>query len=71
MPKPVSLRYVPHLPDLVPPEQYPDVDRKKVHVRIEMTDEGLEILADSMFPHLLESLLERLDPEEIEAVLCG
>jgi hypothetical protein len=60
------------LPDLIQPEEYPrDPDGKRVRVQIRCTADGVEILADAMRPIAVERLLESLDPEEIEQMLCG
>jgi hypothetical protein len=68
----LKTRYVDHLPDLMSWDDYEVVDQKKtVKIRITVTDDGLEILGDSPYPHLLEQLLQELDPEVIEMMLCG
>ena len=64
-------QYVPHLPDLITPEDYRHHERKKIRVRIRVTDEGLEILGDSMYPVLLEKLLADTGARRIQSVLCG
>ncbi len=69
IPKP---KFVTHLPDLRTAEDYaapPDV--KKVRVRITFTGEGVEILADSPYPALLEELLAQAGADEVEKMLCG
>lgn len=68
-PKP---RYVTHLPDLMTAEDYQTAHmEKKVRLRITVTEQGIEILGDSAYPHLLEDLLARIGAEEMEVVLCG
>ena len=77
MSKPVSpqrprTRFVEHLPDLITPEDYLDPpDRKKIRIRITITNQGIEILGDRMYAPLLEELLARTDATEIERMLCG
>jgi len=66
------IRFVEHLPDLITPEDYQDSpDKKKIRIRITLTDEGVEILGDSAYVNLLDELLAKLDPKEIEKTLCG
>ncbi|MGK7874146.1 MAG: radical SAM-modified peptide, FtsH ternary system-associated [Xenococcaceae cyanobacterium] len=65
-------RFVPHLPDLITEEDYLDSpEQQKIRVRIELTDQGVEILGDSMYAHLVEELLTQLGADEIERMLCG
>jgi hypothetical protein len=65
-------RFVPDLPDLIPPEDYPsDPDGRRVRLRIRITDDRVEILGDAMRPQVLERLLEELGAEVIEQMLCG
>ena len=66
-----STDFVSHLPNLIPPEEYGAHDRKKIRVRIRATEEGLEILGDSMYPALLEKLLADAGARRIQSVLCG
>jgi hypothetical protein len=67
-----SLRFVSMLPDLIVTEDYnKGPEQKKIRVRIEMTEKGIEILADSPFPGLLDELLEMIGAKEIERMLCG
>ncbi|MDJ0680789.1 MAG: hypothetical protein QNJ18_13090 [Xenococcaceae cyanobacterium MO_167.B52] len=64
--------FVSHLPDLIKEEDYLEcTEQKKIRLRIDMTDDGVEILGDSMYAHLVEELLAQLGPEEIERMLCG
>jgi len=46
-------------------------ERKLVRFRLTVTDQGLEIIGDSPYPHLLEELLAKLDPARLEMMLCG
>jgi hypothetical protein len=65
-------RFVEHLDDLIHPEDYPsDPQGRRVRLRIRTTEDGVEVLADAMRPAELEKLLEELDPEAIEQMLCG
>jgi hypothetical protein len=65
-------RFVNHLPDLMTEEDYCDSsEQAKIRVRIEMTNEGVEILGDSMYAYLVEELLVELGADEIEKMLCG
>jgi hypothetical protein len=65
------LRFVGHLPDLITDADYLEPERKRVRLRITVTDDGIEILADSMYAPLLEELLGRAGADEIERMLCG
>lgn len=65
------LRFVAHLPDLITDEDYLQPEVKRVRLRITVTDEGIEILGDSMYAPLLEKLLAQVGAEEIERMLCG
>lgn len=66
------IAFVSQLPDLVTPEDYQESHHRKiVRFRLTVTDAGLEIIGDSLYPHLLEELLKELGPEVIEMVLCG
>lgn len=65
-------RFVAQIPDLIHPEDYPsDPLGSRIRLRIRVSAEGVEILGDAMCPALLEELLEALEPEVIEAMLCG
>jgi hypothetical protein len=65
-------RFVQHLPDLIHPEDYAgDLEGRRVRVRIRATEQGVELLGDAMRPDELEKLLESLDAEVIEQMLCG
>jgi hypothetical protein len=67
-----TMTYVNHVPDLMTWDDYEVAHRRKlVRFRLRVTDEGLEIIGDSSYPHLLEELLEVLSPEAIEMMLCG
>ncbi len=64
--------YVNHIPDLMTWDDYEvSHERKLVRFRLTVTDNGLEIIGDSPYPHLLEELLAKLDPAMVEMMLCG
>ncbi|HEY6190516.1 MAG TPA: radical SAM-modified peptide, FtsH ternary system-associated [Pyrinomonadaceae bacterium] len=69
--RPPLLRFVANLPDLITEEDYLQPEVKRVRLRITVTDEGIEILGDSMYAPLLERLLAQVGAEEIERMLCG
>lgn len=65
-------RFVPELPDLIGPEEYPDhPDGRLVRLRISVSEDGVEILGDAFRPEVLEAILDGLGPDEIEQMLCG
>ncbi|MBD0421494.1 radical SAM-modified peptide, FtsH ternary system-associated [Streptomyces sp. NPDC052309] len=65
-------RFVPDLPDLIDAGEYDDhPDGRLVRLRITWDDKGVEVLGDAFRPDALEALLERMDPEAIEQMLCG
>jgi hypothetical protein len=65
-------RFVSDLPDLIDPAEYPDDPAgRRVRVRIRVGADGVEILGDAMNARALELLLEGLQPEAIEQMLCG
>lgn len=70
-----TIRFVPHLPDLMEREDYvadgTTPGQRTVKVRIEVTATGVSILADTQHPIKLEELLARLGVREIEQMLCG
>ncbi len=67
-----KIKYVEHIPDLMDWDDYEVADKKKVvRVQLRVTDEGLEIIGDSPYPHLLEDLLAGIDPKVLEMMLCG
>ncbi len=72
----VRLRYVGELEELLRPGDYdaPDAGRL-VRLRIQRTPGGVEVLADSPDPRLLDDLLGKLASDlgvdEMEALLCG
>ena len=48
-------RFVSHLPDLIKEEDYLEcTEQRKIRLRIDLTDEGVDILGDSMYAHLVE-----------------
>ena len=64
--------FVQHLPDLIHPNEYAsDPDGRKLRVRIAVTAEGLEIIGDAVRPECLEALLEALEAQIVEQMLCG
>jgi hypothetical protein len=68
----IELTFVNELPDLMTWEDYESADHRKiVRFRLKVTDQGLEIIGDSAYAHVLEKLLAELKPEKIEAMLCG
>ncbi len=72
----VRLRYVGELEELLRPGDYdaPDAGRL-VRLRIRRTSGGVELLADSPDPRLLDDLFGKLARDlgidELEALLCG
>lgn len=67
-----NYRFVADLPDLIDAAEYEDhPEGRLVRVRIQYSAAGVEILGDAFRPELLEELLERLEPPEIEQMLCG
>ncbi|ETR70525.1 MAG: hypothetical protein OMM_08753 [Candidatus Magnetoglobus multicellularis str. Araruama] len=67
-----EIKFVSHLPDLMTMEDYNEVsNKKKVRIRIQNTDSGIEIIGDSMHDYLLEDILARAGALKIERTLCG
>lgn len=65
-------QFVEHLPDLIQPTEYPtDPDGRRVRLRLQLTDNGVELLGDAMRPQELQSLFQQLDAKIIEQMLCG
>jgi hypothetical protein len=65
-------RFVPHLPDLIRPEDYAgDPAGRRVRLRVRATADGVEVLGDAVRPAALERLLEELGAAVIEQMLCG
>lgn len=65
-------RFVQELPDLIQPSDYgEDLSGRRLKFRIQVTEDGLELLGDAMRPVVLEKLLEDLGVEVIEQTLCG
>lgn len=65
-------RFVENLPDLIQPAEYADnPEGRLVRLRISVTGDGVEILGDAFRPEVLEEILRRLGPGEIEQMLCG
>jgi len=68
----ITIKYVPHLPDLITyADKINDNGRKKVKIRIEYTENGVEILGDSPYDQSLEDLLIQSGVKEIQKTLCG
>ncbi len=65
------VHYVDRLPDLMRPGDYGQSHRRKIRVEIRMTDKGVEILGDSMYPVLLEELFTRAGARKMKGMLCG
>ncbi|MCG8419471.1 MAG: hypothetical protein MJE77_16190 [Proteobacteria bacterium] len=64
--------FVDTLPDLITSNDYSDdPGGRRIRLRIRVTDQGLEVLGDTARPDELDRLLEQLDPEIIEQMLCG
>lgn len=64
--------FVGYLPDLIQPEEYANHPKGElVRLQIRLTPEGIEILGDAMRPDVLERLLNSLNVNEIEQMLCG
>ncbi len=65
-------KYTNHLPDLMTEDDYMKAsDQKRIRLQLKITDQGIEIIGDSQYPHLLDKILEALEPHQIEKVLCG
>ncbi|AFZ01306.1 radical SAM-modified peptide, FtsH ternary system-associated [Calothrix sp. PCC 6303] len=65
-------KFVAHLPDLITEEDYlANPQQKKIRVQININNEGVDVLGDSMYAHLIESLMTQLGAEEVERMLCG
>jgi hypothetical protein len=65
-------RVVPHLPDLISPEEYDAHPHGGlVRIRVAVRDGAVELLGDAIRPELLEGLLETLGGEIIEQMMCG
>nr|VFK60532.1 MAG: hypothetical protein BECKTUN1418F_GA0071002_12192 [Candidatus Kentron sp. TUN]VFK60920.1 MAG: hypothetical protein BECKTUN1418D_GA0071000_11392 [Candidatus Kentron sp. TUN]VFK69966.1 MAG: hypothetical protein BECKTUN1418E_GA0071001_12242 [Candidatus Kentron sp. TUN] len=67
-----EFHFVGQLEDLIRPEEYlEDTQGKRVRLRIRSTPQGVEIIGDAIRVRDLEEMLEKLEPEFIERVLCG
>jgi len=67
-----TIQLVNDIPDLITWDDYEEVEAKKlVRVQLRVTENGVELIADSPYPKLLEELLEKLGPEVIETLICG
>ena len=64
--------FVPQLPDLISTAEYPALESKRmIRIRIEVTDQGLSVIADSREPQLVDDLMAKIASGDIESVLCG
>jgi hypothetical protein len=64
--------FVPHLPDLITPEEYDaHPDGRLVRLEIRVTEDGVQILGDAFRPATLERLFTALGAGAIEEMLCG
>jgi hypothetical protein len=69
---PPRYRVVSSLPDLIEPGEYAEhPEGRLLRFRIQFDAEGVTVLGDAFRPQLLEALLESLEPEEIEQMMCG
>jgi len=67
-----DIKYVQDLPDLLTAEDYrQESSPKKIRLRIKTTEQGIDILGDSMYPEELEIMFRQLDAREIRMILCG
>lgn len=67
-----TYRLVDSLPDLIDADEYArHPEGRLVRLRLTWSAEGVEILGDAFRPDMLERLLERLGPDEIEQMMCG
>jgi hypothetical protein len=67
-----NIKFVQDLPGLLTAEDYRQESiPKKIRLRIKTTEQGIDILGDSMYPEELETLLRQLDAREIQMILCG
>lgn len=67
-----TIKIVPELPDLMQADDYRDAAiGKKVRFRLTLSDDGLEILGDSLYVEPLERLLRLTGNHSIERSLCG
>ena len=72
MPEQPAIAYVNNIPDLITGDDYAVIQQRKlVRFRLQVTDDGLEIIGDSPYPCLLDDLLEALSPQVVEKILCG
>jgi hypothetical protein len=75
MAKKPETRFVAYLPDLMQRDDYENdgsaPGKRTVKFRINITPEGVAILADTQHPLELDALLARLEVAAIEQTLCG
>jgi hypothetical protein len=71
-PDDVPFVFVPHLPDLISPQEYDaHPDGHLVRIEISVTDDGVRILGDAFRPAVVERLLAALGEGPIQEMLCG
>jgi hypothetical protein len=64
--------FVPHLPDLIDPSEYPDhPDGRLIRIEIRTSEQAVEILADGIRPASVEQLLAGIGGGPIDEMLCG
>ena len=69
---PAPFEFVPHLRDLIDPDEYAaHPEGKLVRLEIMVTDDGVEILGDAFRPAVLEALFTALGDGPIQEMLCG
>ena len=67
-----KIRYVPYLEDLMQEQDYEKPGNGKVvKIKITVNDQGVEVLGDSMYAKILETLLTEAGVKEIQKMLCG
>ncbi|WP_405641707.1 radical SAM-modified peptide, FtsH ternary system-associated [Streptomyces sp. NBC_00019] len=65
-------RFVEDLPDLIDASEYDEhPEGRLVRLRITWDEQGVQVLGDAFRPDLLEALLEKMGPDEVEQMLCG
>lgn len=69
---PPEFVFVPHLPDLITPEEYDDhPEGRLIRIKITASAEGVQVLGDGFRPAVVEQLLAALGGGPIEEMLCG
>ncbi|MCX5337735.1 radical SAM-modified peptide, FtsH ternary system-associated [Streptomyces sp. NBC_00140] len=65
-------RFVEDLPDLIDASEYDEhPEGRLVRLRITWDEQGVQVLGDAFRPDMLEALLEKMGPDEVEQMLCG